>query len=42
MQTLGIEPDMFQDEAACIEDAYSQQAARIAYVRKPRKAEVDP
>ena len=40
MQTLGIKPDMFQDEETCIEDAYKQQAARIAYVRKPQSTAV--
>ena len=38
LRTLGIKPDMFQNEGACIERAYDQQATRIAYVRKPQSS----
>ncbi len=31
MRLLEIEPDMVRDEKQCIEDAYEQQAGRIAY-----------
>lgn len=34
MNMFGIAPDMFHDEAHCVEDAYNRQAERIAYVEK--------
>ena len=33
MAALNILPDMFHDEAECVERAYDTQADRIAYVR---------